>query len=565
MSGQLEAWLLARCADNLYFAHALEFSLRSSCLPASSTGVAIGEGTGGEGSGSSAALKILVTSGGIDAAVDESGVRNEVIDKGGRRAVELLLEEIASQGEQAARRLAEVGRVLAHGGGQEQGQAVFRSGSSSASVAAASIGALEAAGSRENPGAGSFKQGGVQLYRQTVDFLTRLADIATSLTPLSKTERTSSLRSQLTEVGKEFLGGGGEGGGVMGGGERLVYVPIGDRHHRVVAVHPADSFAFSTKERAPCFICLEVVGAREPPGRFPMDVSQVVVDVDDLEDVRGPEPVGGGRLSGRARALRQWLPRSIKFKRRFRFIPGGREWMLSMWKDGEGDHDGDVEGENKAELTTGAGVSVPEGRRFSAGERMESSSKPESRGGHERGSRSFGEMESGQLGASGGVDSENKEEKDDYYRLLSEERAAGGRNGAGGEMSLSDAREWWAKGSASDKAWGLASDKDDDEKIGDEQVQDQEGETSTVATSVEKGRWERSSTAAEGGSRTGRLSKATGGSCSECGAEGGEPCRAGCPMAGAGGGGKSGEVDTTAQPNVLFNELWQDKSDKIRR
>lgn len=57
--------------------------------------------------------------------------------------------------------------------------------------------------------------------------------------------------------------------------------------------------------------------------------------------------------------------------------------------------------------------------------------------------------------------------------------------------------------------------------------------------------------------------------CSVCGAESGESCRPGCPLersrrpdprmmaVSAAGGGR--------QPQILFNELWQDKSDRVRR
>lgn len=535
MSGQLEAWLLARCSENLYFAHALEFSLRASCLPASSTGgggTRSGEGGGDSLPGGCTADDVVAERGGEGETVGGSsggGRGNEVMDKIGRRAIELLLEEIAKEGEQAARRLVEASRSS----GQEQGKGPrhvdYRSGGST-SIAEAEVETAEAEGSLG---------GGVALYLQTVDFMTRLANIAASLTPLSKDDRTPSLRKQLTEVGKEFLSGvsigagGDEGGEGLRSKDRLVYVPIGDRHHRVVALHPSDSFAFSTKERAPCFICLEVIGAKEPARRFltdERDNSGALADTDVIGDGVGGRAGVGSVLWGRARALRQWLPRTVKFRQAFRFA-GGREWMLSFWKVGDEDDDqsnnadGDMEAEGAIAAGPGAAASVTSQdiRQGEAYRSVEIEADP----------RRSGRREGG--------DNDN----DDYYRLLMEERVEGGgggsgREGSGGRLPMSDAMEWWAEGSAGERAWGRG---DDERGVGDEEDdhyrdydEEKERERLGGSSTVEAGRSTRRAADEESGTKAGEPEV-----------------------------GKGARVATTTQPNILFNELWQDKSDMIRR
>lgn len=546
MSGQLEAWLLARCSENLYFAHALEFSLRASCLPASSIGggdTRSGEGGGDSLTGGSTADEVVAERRGEGETVGGSsggGRGNEVMDKIGRRAIELLLEEVAKEGEQAARRLVEASRSSGREQGKGPGRVDYRSGGST-SIAEAEVEKAEAEGSLGRGGG----EGGVALYRQTVDFMTRLANIAASLTPLSKDDRTPSLRKQLTKVGKEFLSGvsvgagedrgGDEGGEEVRSKERLVYVPIGDRHHRVVALHPSDSFAFSTKERAPCFICLEVVGAKEPARRFPTDERDdagALADADVIGDGVGGRAGVGSVLWGRARALRQWLPRTVKFRRAFRFA-GGREWMLSLWKvgDEEDDQGNNADGDMEAEgaLATGPGAGA-------------SGTSQDLRQG---GAYTSVEMEVGPRrgGRREGDDNDN----DDYYRLLMEERGEGGggggsgREGSGGRLPMSDAMEWWAEGSARERAWGRG---DDERDVGDEEdnhyrdydEEEKEGERMGGNSTVGAGRSSRPATDEDSGTKAG------------------EP-----------EGGKGARVATATQPNVLFNELWQDKSDMIRR
>lgn len=574
MSGQLEAWLLARCSENLYFAHALEFQLRASCLPAAAPGAgaggaesaAAGDGLPGQGAGSTRGSGDLTSEGvgvGGSGGSSNSDGSGDVIDRVGRRAVELLLEELAEKGEQAARQLVDSGRkpsvememtgAVAAEGTDPESSALGRPGeaSSRARVKAEAAEQQVAAGGGGGGGGVDDGESRIALYRQTLDFLSRLAEMASSLTPLSKAERTPRLKEQLAIVGKNFLGAAA---GASGSGAQLVYVPLGDRHHRVVAVHPSESFAFSTRERAPCFVCLEVVSAREPT--LPRN-DRPTYD-DGLDDVQG-EDQRRGLLGGRAGSLRQWLPN-------FRF-PGVREWILSVGGNGEGEYGGrgpggagEEGGRRRRDGASGAGGSLQGKKKRPTGE---------GRGGE-------GE----------------RRDDDRYYSLLMEEGREGAAVPGDGRGSLSDAPEWWADSSRSEGMRGTA---DNDAGVGDDRATlgDMPGQRwlpppSSESTNAGGALLARQPTGKDSAVWAEEVSgQRVAVSCDDCGAEEGVQCRSGCPskelrsaVAAVAGAGKEGEEEeatsealggeeekerTAAQPQVLFNELWHDKSNRIRR
>lgn len=561
----MEEWLLTRCSENLYFAHALEFELRANCLPAArflSSGAsatpsaaesvaALGRGDANEGGRRLSESRSGSGGGARSGDVDSGSESGGVIDRGGRRAVELLLLEIAEKGEHAARRLASVGRISDAGGivGKLQGELDDAGGVplGATFTAGVSTGESKVSG-RDELSLGA----GISPYRQTLHFLASLAEIAASLFPLPKTERTNSLRAKLEQVGKECLsaevvtGYGSTGVSDRRGGELpLVYVPVGDRRHRVVAVHPAESFAFSTRERAPCFICLEVISSAEPP---------VAEDADYLGD--------GERVG-----MWQWLPSSLRSPRSMRFhrtfkLPGGREWKLSLGADDEAEcvTAGDSGGEGKG----GGGVNDVD-------------------------------TEAGSLGRG-----------DASYRLLFNEGAGESNRGRGARAGrpepLSDAREWWAADSVS----GGGGQGSGAGGRGDGGGGYDDGREAVAAVfSSENSLRERwlpppSPEARAGGSAgvdavqameaggvvgtSGSPSAAVAGEpagppgqrCPDCGADGGGRCRPGCPsersrrpqLVPATEGAKAeggAEGERKALPQVLFNELWQDKTDRIRR
>ena len=654
MSGQMEAWLLERCSENLYFAHALEFSLRASCLPAATAAPATatgasslsssatplgGEGVGGGGAAAAAATAAAAagaeigrvssspgrpaaarrSSSGVDLSMggggdgrdpgggeeEEVGRGGAAIDRVGRRAVELLLEEIAENGERAARRLVDEAKAAAAAaataatasastdvrgdgggggdGGLDSAELVIGSAavagaednSSSGGKEPARIGGVVDSAVGGGGGAAGGDEGEKQalpkpLYRQTLDFLDRLTDIASSLTPLSRSERTPLLREQLEEVGKKFLGArtttavtaaaGGGGGGCSGGGggDSLIYVPVAGRHHRVVAVHPSESFAFSTRERAPCFVCLEVVGAKEPAllrrrrrgARRQRQWSDVSDAVEDEEVDRGGGGAGGGNmLTRRMQALRQWLPSGVSFQQTFRLAGskgagGGKGWRLFVGTDEPESGDSPERREKEGVL-----------------EDLE-------QGGSGR-KRDGGSGGSGGGRASAGEEGEDRRRGERYdsdagqYRLLPAE----GEPASG----ASDASEWWAAStSGTGRPWGGEDD------VGDNALADLPERRRQTSAPAEVGARRRGED--RGGGRQASRASAGSGENAAAGAgptaggerqgaekDAGNGGEAGDGEGGDGSGGGGGGGGGAPQPQVLFNELWQDKSNRIRR
>ncbi|CAM9727285.1 unnamed protein product [Ectocarpus sp. 4 AP-2014] len=633
MSGQMEAWLLARCSENLYFAHALEFQLRASCLPAAALAAATaidgapasdGGGGGGDflspggknlpalatsrrdsrnsgGSGcGGGSLAASTAEGGGAVAEDDDGGVGGGIDRVGRRAVELLLKEIAENGERAARRLVEEAAEAAaaaavrpaslregnggdDSGGESSGRLARAPPAMTAVVAGSKDVAAPAGGAQARTeggvgggdgGDGKSEKQAPLLYRQTIDFLARLGDIASSLTPLSKAKRTSVLKEQLAEVGETFLGavaaaGEGRSGDEGNSGERLVYVPVGDRHHRIVAVHPSESFAFSTRERAPCFVCLEVVGVKEPGlgrgrGRRRRregdqgSLAEARGEGEDEEDERGG---GGGRnkLSRRIQALRQWLPSGVSFQQ-LRFpgssrgegLGGGfKGWTLSLGTEGSDDVEPEsVMGKEEEEEEGG-------GARASGAIRVRSEDIEQ--GG-------VGTTNNLGVGGGGGNDDESLPREKyrrrrgggggrgrpgdataDHYRLLVDEETGDTTSGPGvlPLSSMGNARDWWtASSTGTGRPWG-----GDDDDVGDDTLADVLERRLPTSKPLPEGY------TSGGGSSGGADS--TGGASRRGSEEEGE--------SGDGGRGASSSGDGVPQPQVLFNELWHDKSNRIRR
>ncbi|CAM9671652.1 unnamed protein product [Choristocarpus tenellus] len=359
--GQLEAWLLNRCSENLYFAHALEFQLRAFCLPPSklvdsvsipSTGIGgdrVGDSdTSGKNSGGNGALE------GHASNTNEvwGGGDEIIIDQRGIKALKRLLVEIGECGQKAAY------RMVRDVGGTE---------------------AIQTEEGLDMEESGQLKDENVNLYTDTPSFLARLTGMSRSLRTLPKEERTKGLRDQLSAIAMECFGSvrgesslregygipsdhsggdfasrdrfgieelGGTGVGTeegskrlqetkaednkLGGGhEQLIYIPLGNRRHRVVNVHPSESFAFSTKERVPCFVCFEVVDApiqkllAGGAGRGKGEGDR------DGEGATAEQGQGG---NWRWQWLQEHLPRpapSVRIHKTIR-LPGGREWTLSV-------------------------------------------------------------------------------------------------------------------------------------------------------------------------------------------------------------------------------------------
>jgi hypothetical protein len=87
----------------------------------------------------------------------------------------------------------------------------------------------------------------VNAFKPTVSFWEDLVLISRELCPLPKEDRLVELRKKLAILNSAYLP------------SACVFAPVGHLQHRIWRIHVEESFAFSTKERAPLFLCLEVV------------------------------------------------------------------------------------------------------------------------------------------------------------------------------------------------------------------------------------------------------------------------------------------------------------------
>lgn len=87
----------------------------------------------------------------------------------------------------------------------------------------------------------------ISLYKQTPDFVDALTGLADALIPVSRPERNQELAKGLRAIQDELLP------------SDVLYLPIGNSYHRVKAIHVEECFTFSTKERVPYFLCVEVL------------------------------------------------------------------------------------------------------------------------------------------------------------------------------------------------------------------------------------------------------------------------------------------------------------------
>ncbi|CAM9315331.1 unnamed protein product, partial [Ectocarpus sp. 6 AP-2014] len=183
-SSRLQDLLLDRCGSSVQTAHALYWFLRAFCLQG--------------------------------ARVTPVGVT----------AIEQMLQEVVSRGEQPARDFCELRW-------RDDGDA----GRYSELFDAPDEGA---GGNRSLSGR----------FGETVEFVDELVKISTELAGMGKERRTEELKSRLREVQARFLP------------SRAIYIPLNRRRHRVYRIAVEESFSFSTKDRAPYLVTLEVLDSR---------------------------------------------------------------------------------------------------------------------------------------------------------------------------------------------------------------------------------------------------------------------------------------------------------------
>ncbi|CAH0518687.1 unnamed protein product [Peronospora belbahrii] len=85
------------------------------------------------------------------------------------------------------------------------------------------------------------------LFNQTPKFVEALTDLAEQLIPTPLSQRNNELRKGLSEIDKQMLP------------SDVIYLPIGNPYHRIKRIRAEECFTFSTKQRVPYFLCVEVL------------------------------------------------------------------------------------------------------------------------------------------------------------------------------------------------------------------------------------------------------------------------------------------------------------------
>ena len=100
--------------------------------------------------------------------------------------------------------------------------------------------------------AGAYKGTDGDVFGVLPAFIDSLINLAQDLMIVPRDKRDAALRSGLDDLSSRYLP------------SNLIYMPVGNPYHRVWRIHSVESFSFSTKERVPCLICLEVVDYLRP-------------------------------------------------------------------------------------------------------------------------------------------------------------------------------------------------------------------------------------------------------------------------------------------------------------
>ena len=88
---------------------------------------------------------------------------------------------------------------------------------------------------------------GSNAFTSTLLFWEQLSTLSRDLVPFSKKERSEELKKRIPDIKLRFLP------------SSCIYAPVSNIYHRIWSIAAEECFAFSTKTRAPMFVCLEVV------------------------------------------------------------------------------------------------------------------------------------------------------------------------------------------------------------------------------------------------------------------------------------------------------------------
>jgi hypothetical protein len=94
-------------------------------------------------------------------------------------------------------------------------------------------------------------EGDLALYYPCMYFAEALAKVSEDLIGVDPSKRDEFMAAELARLNEYFLSEKAVGSG-------MIYVPFGSKYHKVRRVLPAESISFSTKERVPILVCLQV-------------------------------------------------------------------------------------------------------------------------------------------------------------------------------------------------------------------------------------------------------------------------------------------------------------------
>ncbi|KAG3157573.1 hypothetical protein PI124_g10596 [Phytophthora idaei] len=220
---QLECFLMSRSGDSLPFAHRLTWFLRSFCDDAKEYQSEYLSVTASQDQENSDLLTAICMRAGVPALLMNSG---------------LCVEEVSA----AKPHDLEKRRSIIFPTDNELDSTTLETDESFAGHLLCKRNSIQDEARAEE---GNLQQ--ILLFKQTPKFVEALTDLAEQLIPTPRPQRNIELRKGLAEIEEQMLP------------SDVIYLPIGNSYHRVKGIQIDECFTFSTKERVPYFLCVEVL------------------------------------------------------------------------------------------------------------------------------------------------------------------------------------------------------------------------------------------------------------------------------------------------------------------
>uniref|UniRef100_K3XAX2 1-phosphatidylinositol 4-kinase n=1 Tax=Globisporangium ultimum (strain ATCC 200006 / CBS 805.95 / DAOM BR144) TaxID=431595 RepID=K3XAX2_GLOUD len=248
---QLECFLMSRSGESLAFAHRLTWFLRSFCEDAKSYKSEYLSVTASPDQENSDLLTAIEQRAGVPALLMNNGLCNEEVSVARPANLSRRRSSIFAIDEEMDPRVLENDESFAGHLQSKRELVVYEA----------------------RPEEGSTQQ--TSLFNQTPDFVSALTDLADRLIGVPLSQRVTQLRAGLSEIQEKVLP------------SDVLYLPIGNSHHRVKAIHVDECFTFSTKERVPCFLVVEVLDYNSAPPAASPKKKKLEEDVVDRTQPRG--------------------------------------------------------------------------------------------------------------------------------------------------------------------------------------------------------------------------------------------------------------------------------------